>query len=89
MEAAVWRSNTTFISFYLRDLSHQFLDVSSLGTYCGGAVGLLVFYLPCIALGCQTLYITDEKRRTHLELLALLSCRLIAMQVSLLSKATP
>ena len=31
MEAAVWRCNTTFVSFYLRDISHEFLDVSSLG----------------------------------------------------------
>ena len=31
MEAAVWRCNSTFVSFYLRDISHEFLDVSSLG----------------------------------------------------------
>ena len=31
MNAAVWRCNSTFVSFYLRDISHEFLDVSSLG----------------------------------------------------------
>ena len=29
MSAASWRSNSTFVSFYLRDINHQFLDVSS------------------------------------------------------------
>ena len=31
MTAASWRSNSTFVSFYLRDLNHQYLDISSLG----------------------------------------------------------
>ena len=31
MAAASWRSNSTFASFYLRDLNHQYLDVSSVG----------------------------------------------------------
>ena len=30
-DSAIWRSESTFISFYLRDVSHSFLDISSLG----------------------------------------------------------
>ena len=30
-DAAIWRCNTTFVSCYLRDVAHRFLDVSSLG----------------------------------------------------------
>ena len=30
-DSAIWRSESTFISFYLRDVSHTFLDISSLG----------------------------------------------------------
>ena len=36
MSAASWRNNTTFASFYLRDLSHKFLDLSSLGPIVAG-----------------------------------------------------
>ena len=31
MSAASWRCHTTFVSHYLRDCSHKYLDVSSLG----------------------------------------------------------
>ena len=31
MEAASWRSNTTFSSFYLRDVTHRSLDLHTLG----------------------------------------------------------
>ena len=31
MSAASWRSNSTFASFYLRDINHSFLDTSSVG----------------------------------------------------------
>ena len=31
MAAASWKSNSTFVSFYLRDLNHQYLNVSALG----------------------------------------------------------
>ena len=30
-EAAIWRTGTTFASFYLRDVAHHYLDVSGLG----------------------------------------------------------
>ena len=33
MNAASWRSRSTFVAFYLRDLGHQYLDVSSLGPF--------------------------------------------------------
>ena len=33
MNAASWRSRSTFVSFYLRDLGHQYLDVFSLGPF--------------------------------------------------------
>ena len=33
MNAASWRSRSTFVSCYLRDLSHQYLDVYSLGPF--------------------------------------------------------
>ena len=31
MQAASWRCRSTFVSFYLRDVGHRFLDISSLG----------------------------------------------------------
>ena len=31
MSAASWKSNSTFVSFYLRDLNHKSLDLSSIG----------------------------------------------------------
>ena len=39
-DAAIWRCNTTFVSCYLRDVAHRFLDVSSLGPVV--AVGSVV-----------------------------------------------
>ena len=31
MSAASWRSRSTFVAFYLRDLGHRFMDISTLG----------------------------------------------------------
>ena len=33
MNAASWRARSTFVAFYLRDLGHRYLDVSSLGPF--------------------------------------------------------
>ena len=32
MAAASWRSNSTFVSFYLRNINHQFLDIASVSS---------------------------------------------------------
>ena len=33
LESATWRSNSVFVSFYLRDLQHEFDGISSLGPF--------------------------------------------------------
>ena len=38
LEAASWRSNTVYISFYLRDVQYIFNDVHSLGPFVAAGV---------------------------------------------------
>ena len=40
LEAASWRSNTVFTSFYLKDVQYIFEDVRSLGPFVAAGVRL-------------------------------------------------
>ena len=41
LESATWRSNSVFVSFYLRDLQHEFDGIRSLGPFvaAGSRIG--------------------------------------------------